>query len=228
MGYLDRTYKDVNRADRATEELRKLRQKEGQYFASFLPSFERTLSDAGGATWPDSARLAFLKGALNTQLSRALIPAQLPVTYADWVLTVQDIAGRVESDPDFRKSARATNAQRNDRGPAAKSSQNTPTKTDGDGDVEMTGINRVKGQKEKSSKQRRPRSDREPPEKSHQSKKEIRCYNCGHRGHVAANCNESSDDAPPTRIKRIRARSSGSKSDTQPSNSEDELQSGKE
>ena len=68
MEYLDQSYKDANYTNCTTEELQKLKQKEGQYFAAFLPSFKQTLADAREGAWLDLAKLAFLKGTLNMQL----------------------------------------------------------------------------------------------------------------------------------------------------------------
>ncbi|KAF5519573.1 hypothetical protein CGCA056_v009430 [Colletotrichum aenigma] len=49
LKYLDRTYKDLNTDLQAAITLRTLRQRDDQSLSSFLPWFERTLAEAGGA-----------------------------------------------------------------------------------------------------------------------------------------------------------------------------------
>ena len=48
MEYLDRTYKDQAIQSKAAAELGRLHQKDNTTLASFLPKFERVLSEAGG------------------------------------------------------------------------------------------------------------------------------------------------------------------------------------
>ena len=44
--------------------------------------FEKTLAEVGGTDWADQAKLAFLEGALNDQLTRSLISVTISTDYA--------------------------------------------------------------------------------------------------------------------------------------------------
>ncbi|KAK2730030.1 pol-like protein [Colletotrichum kahawae] len=68
MRYLDRTYKDLSATSCVAAELRTIYQRDNQSLASFLPRYERILSEAGGASWADQAKITLLEGALSTQL----------------------------------------------------------------------------------------------------------------------------------------------------------------
>ncbi|XP_044717381.1 transposon Tf2-3 polyprotein [Hirsutella rhossiliensis] len=85
MRYLDRTYQDSNIQSRAAATLRTMRQREDQPLASFLPRFEQALAEAGGADWPDSAKIVFLENAINARLQESLVTAVLPDDYQGWL-----------------------------------------------------------------------------------------------------------------------------------------------
>ncbi|KAM4054390.1 transposon Tf2-3 polyprotein [Hirsutella rhossiliensis] len=154
MRYLDRTYQDSNIQSRAAATLRTMRQREDQPLASFLPRFEQALAEAGGADWPDSAKIVFLENAINARLQESLVTAVLPDDYQGWLARVQEIAGRLER----LKPADASTATK-------ATTQEEPE--DPDGDVKMTDINRIGHE----SKGRR-HVDKKP-------KDERRCYRCG-------------------------------------------------
>jgi hypothetical protein len=86
MAYLDRTYKDPNAISHATDELRRIRQRDSVPFVTFLLKFEQVLSDAGGAVWADSVKIAFLKGAISKQLARSIVLVRMPDDYNEWVV----------------------------------------------------------------------------------------------------------------------------------------------
>ncbi len=127
LDYLAQTYGDPNRALKAANKLRTLKQGAHQSFSVFLPSFEQTLAEANGALWHDSAKLTYLLGAIDEELRRALVPVKLAETYPQWVQQVTEISYKLE----------ACNPRRGGR-PFA-----TPPLADLEGDVPMSGINAV-------------------------------------------------------------------------------------
>jgi len=177
--YLDRCYLDRNQQERAAENLRGLRQKEGQPFGSFVVRFEQELARAGGMAWDSSAQIAFLRGAISQRLRDALIPVRLPSDYHQWVQEVSEVAWKLENSDRVanlhRKSSdRPENLYRRNR-PMPPPSKNQ----DSDGDTPMTGINRT------GIQQRRSRDD-EAKQQPFQGK----CWVCGKRGHQAFQCRD--------------------------------------
>jgi hypothetical protein len=161
MRYLDRTYQDSNIQSRAATSLRTLRQREEQSLASFLPRFEQALAEAGGADWPDSAKIVFLENGLNSRLQRSLITALLPTDYQGWLARVQEIAGKLE-----RIELREGPAPREK---ASRGEPNTRPKKDHEGDTKMADVGKVYKEPE------RPRHEQ-------------CCYRCGRKGHLVARC----------------------------------------
>ena len=98
IAYLDRSYKDPNRQMRATNQLRIMKQGESS-FAAFLPKFERALADAGASEWADQAKVAFLEGALNQRLIRALVTERMPKQYGEYVSRILEIDGKLQALP---------------------------------------------------------------------------------------------------------------------------------
>jgi hypothetical protein len=172
MEYLDRTYKDPNAAIRATDELRRMRQREGVPFTTFLPKFEQVLSDAGGAAWADSAKIAFLKGAINKQLARSVVLVKMPDDYNGWVVELQRIASGIEN---LQRSDEATRPRRTSH----QQYYTTPLRaTDADGDIKMAKVDH------------RPAKRQQPHrESSLSSGDDMRtCHRCGQAGHLARGC----------------------------------------
>jgi hypothetical protein len=169
--YLDRTYKDKDLEARASSALRSLKQKETQTFASFLPKFETTLIDAQGALWPDSAKITYLEGALNTRLSRSLATVELPRIYTDWINKVSALSAKIE---------------RVDRLHPIEEARHSPTRTaqvpkDKDEDTLMGGVNKVRKEKKKVASSESEASDQE-------ARDTRQCYRCGREGHLFAKC----------------------------------------
>jgi hypothetical protein len=94
--YMDSIYGDVNRTQRATQQLRRLQQRRIP-FPQFLPIFERTLAEADGANWPSSARIAFLEGALSDDTRDRLVTIKTPDDYAEYVQIIMQISGKLSS-----------------------------------------------------------------------------------------------------------------------------------
>ncbi|KAF5521138.1 hypothetical protein CGCA056_v007602 [Colletotrichum aenigma] len=224
LKYLDRTYKDLNIDLQAATTLRTLRQRDDQSLSSFLPWFERTLAEAGGADWADKAKIAFLEGALSTRLKRGLIYIELPKDdYHRWLLKVQDFAIKLESLP-----------QQAHKGTPPYSKAPQPGQQDADGDMAMSGVSRAKGKER--ARPRRQRSSSSSSEDLQQPKKDSRCcYNCNQISHIAIWCPRRKP-LSPTKAKKVKKvkkdpKPEGSSNDNateEPGSSEAEESLGKE
>lgn len=185
LQYLDRTYADQNEQARAAATLRELRQRDDQPLTQFLPRFEKTIAQAGGELWPDSAKITFLEGALNQQLRRSLVSVALPSSYTEWLARVQEVAGRLEG------LAPSSRRPRDSRVPKAE----PLARRDIDGDTRMTGVNKL-GPKPRSS----------GPPLAQKPRDTRRCYDCGKVGHIARSCPERAARATrPARTARAHS-----------------------
>ena len=97
LEYLANRYTDRNNQKTATLKLRELKQARGQTFDAFYVDFEKTLAEAGGMDWADQAKLAFLEGALNDQLTRSLVAVTISTDYAQAVDQIMLTASKLES-----------------------------------------------------------------------------------------------------------------------------------
>ena len=78
--HLDSVYIDPNAAARALNRLQAMKQGR-QSFATFLPKFEKELGESQLTMVPDMVKIGYLRGALNTEMQRAMIGL---VTYTDY------------------------------------------------------------------------------------------------------------------------------------------------
>ncbi|KJZ70649.1 hypothetical protein HIM_09969 [Hirsutella minnesotensis 3608] len=171
MRYLDRTYQDSNIQSRAAATLRTMRQRDDQTLASFLPRFEQALAEAGGAEWPDNAKIVFLENAISKRLQESLVTAVLPEDYQGWLARLQEIAGRLErlqSGKYLPSTGRSF--------PELPKERVRERPEDSDGDVSMTDVNRTG----------RESNGRRHLNQKHKDKR--RCFRCGRADHVIADC----------------------------------------
>ena len=73
VDYLDTIFLDPNLSSRAVDRLRTLRQGDKESFSTFLPRFEKELADSRLRDAGDAVAISYLEGALNSQMSTALI-----------------------------------------------------------------------------------------------------------------------------------------------------------
>ena len=85
--HLDSVYIDPNAAARALNRLQAMKQGR-ESFATFLPKFEKELGESQLTMVPDMVKIGYLRGALNTEIQRAMIG---PVTYTDYGGFVQTL-----------------------------------------------------------------------------------------------------------------------------------------
>ncbi|KJZ69492.1 hypothetical protein HIM_11109 [Hirsutella minnesotensis 3608] len=216
MRYLDRTYQDSNIQSRAAATLRTMRQREDQTLASFLPRFEQALAEAGGADWPDNAKIVFLENAINKRLQESLVTAVLPEDYQGWLTRLQEIAGRLERLSPGRQSPSK------EQSPSDLQKERLKGRLeDSDGDTPMTDVNRAVRQ----SKGRRDLGLK------HKDKR--RCFRCERTDHVIADCpakvvfpDEVKKSRPATA--RVKQPDTSDDSDSSATSSGDEESTGKE
>ena len=182
MDYLDRTYKDHAAQSRAAAELGRLRQRDTATLASFLPKFERVLSEAGGSEWADNAKITFLKNALNPQLRRSLATAKLPTDYGAWLADIQEIAAQIES---LKRPIKQYHSSKELPAPSPR---------DHEGDIQMANSRKSQHRKDKKKAHHK-----EPNESSQEDSDRgaPKCYSCGKKGHIARYCKRQ-----PARTKR--------------------------
>jgi zinc knuckle protein len=199
MQYLDRTYKDHNVKAKATASLRALHQPDEQAFASFLPKFERIMSEAGGEVWPDETKIAFLEGALNNRLKNSLVTISLPSEYFGWIERVQEVAWKVEK----AGTQRNYNNAAVDRQPHKEHKESKERDTDGD--VKMTGVN--------AARANRKRYDSDASSGAEEVKETRKCFSCGKPGHLIRDCRSKKKANKKPSVNKTAKK--GSKADTQ-------------
>ena len=78
--HLDSVYIDLNAAARTLNRLQAMKQGR-ESFATFLSKFEKELGESQLTMVPDMVKIGYFRGALNTEMQRAMIG---PVTYTDY------------------------------------------------------------------------------------------------------------------------------------------------
>jgi REP element-mobilizing transposase RayT len=79
-------FTDPNEKARAFDRLRSLFQYSEEFFATFIPKFEREMFDAEGIGWSDEVYINYLKEAVNDKIRRGLVSViQIPGKYHKYV-----------------------------------------------------------------------------------------------------------------------------------------------
>ena len=78
--HLDSIYIDSNAATCALNRLQAIQQGR-ESFATFFPKFEKELGESQLTMVPDTVKIGYLRGALNTKMQRDMIG---PVSYTDY------------------------------------------------------------------------------------------------------------------------------------------------
>jgi len=98
---MERAYGDPNLKERANSKLSSMRQGK-ESMAAFLPKYERTLAEAGGADWSDDIRIHTLKWMLNSTMLEALVVTDLPRDYHDFTRLILRTDARLRALKDLR------------------------------------------------------------------------------------------------------------------------------
>ena len=179
IGYLDRSYSDPNKKLRATGRLRTMKQGDAS-FSAFLPRFERALAEAGGSSWPDEAKIAFMEGTLNDETRNALIGQDLPQHYTEYITKILNIDGQLQAVRKPRRTYRTNN----------------PSDTM---DWEPTQATRI------AAAQRNPLGKLTPEERTRCQALGL-CFRCRQKGHAARDCMTEFTPPKTTTTERTRVK----------------------
>ena len=168
--HLDSVYIDPNATVRALNQLQAMKQGR-ESFATFLSKFEKELGESQFTMVHDMVKIGYLRGALNTEMQRAIIE---PVTYTDYGGFVQALLS-VGSQLDCLQYQKGRTAP-----------ITTPSRVWLDGD-EMDWTPTV--QKVKLRK-------RLTADEQQKCWQEGQCFNCVKRGHHANDCLGTKGEIP--------------------------------
>lgn len=94
---LDLLYGERNREARAVQALHNSKQSDNESFASFYPKFEKEISNADAESWPDTAKISYLRNALNDRIKAALVGnISGVVTYHQFVNKCEELSNEME------------------------------------------------------------------------------------------------------------------------------------
>ena len=90
LNYLKECYTDPDISQKALKYLCRIRQGDNEFFAVFLPRFERELMESDGAVWPDYFKILYLERALNAKITGCLIIINPDrQSYPDFIKVIQ-------------------------------------------------------------------------------------------------------------------------------------------
>ncbi|KAM4057694.1 hypothetical protein HRG_009321 [Hirsutella rhossiliensis] len=111
FSHLAQTFGSVQQTERAQDRLRTLIQRDSQEFGKFLPEFEETLTKAGGASWDNASKLAWLRNSISPALREQLVPVIMPKDYNEYINVYTRLLGR-SSTPRSLRRCRGSRAPR--------------------------------------------------------------------------------------------------------------------
>jgi hypothetical protein len=177
LAYLEGMYGDPNAQSRAARRLHQIKQISGQPFNRFLPKLEKEFADAGAINWPDEARRQILLGALNEEMSAALMNRGVPATYSGLVSRLHEITTDMDAlNLSKNRSNKAPRRQQKD--PDSDAMDWTPT----------VSANRVNPRENRSRKGVDKRAKWASHEEMTRRREEGLCLRCGSDNHHIAEC----------------------------------------
>ena len=93
--YLDSVYIDPNAAALALNRLQAMKQGR-ESFATFLPKFEKELGESQFTMVPDMVKIGYLRGALNTEMQRAMIGPMMYTNYGGFVQALFAVGSQLD------------------------------------------------------------------------------------------------------------------------------------
>ena len=93
---LRNAYDDPESVGRAVRKLDTLQQGTSS-FARYLARFERTLLEAGGLSWDDTVKKAFLSRGLSVDIQRTLLIVPTLASYADYYSQLHIVSQNLEA-----------------------------------------------------------------------------------------------------------------------------------
>jgi hypothetical protein len=202
LDQLSRVYSNPNKVQEAEDKLYSLKQGTESLHA-FIAKFERILYEARGQDWNDVNKIAAFRQGLNTTIkSRLAQQLNLPRTYAKFIETVQQLAGR-SSTYEHRDS------------------EKKPYQSRGDA-MDMSTINTISAitepprsssspstnQKPRSSSPSTNRARSTSPAERQLRRKQGNCVRCGSREHWVKDCDvlpyKTGKKVPPPGPKLVR------------------------
>jgi hypothetical protein len=175
LAYLEGMYGDPNAQSRAARRLHQIKQTNGQPFTRFLPKLEKEFADAGAINWPDEARRQILLGALNEEMSAALMNRGVSATYSGLVSRLHEIT----TDMD------ALNLNKNERNKSSRRRQKDPDAMDW---TPTVNANRTNSRENRYRKGVDKRAKWASHEEMTRRREEGLCLRCGGDDHYIAEC----------------------------------------
>ena len=162
--YLDSIFLDPNASARAVDKLRTEKQKPNMSFSTFLPKFERLISEGDLSDAPDQVLINYLEGCLTEELRRGMVYRTQETTYPGYVQSLLGLASKLESLAFQNKGPRSQLT--------APAFSRTPGRSSEPMDWEPTRASRGK---------------LTPEERRERFEKRL-CLYCGAKGHLRASC----------------------------------------
>lgn len=78
--------------------LKNMKQQEGESFANYFPKFEKELANAGGGTFQESIKLTFLKSSVNSRFRNCLPRTKYYSTHGELVIDLQNAAANMANE----------------------------------------------------------------------------------------------------------------------------------
>ncbi|KAK4233026.1 hypothetical protein C8A03DRAFT_19813 [Achaetomium macrosporum] len=208
LAYLTACYGDPNIQRSARGRLARLKQRDKESFAAFLPKFEKELADSGGSTWPDDVKIDHLERSLNDGLAELLYNQRgMPTDYLGFVRALQDLGANLDRRRYQASRSQQTRASSPDERPIKQPKDRHATgPTEDVMDWEPIKINRaIQRQNQELAGKRAKWAEEEEVQRR---RKEGLCTRCGRKGCWSTKCPllPPKRPKPQTRVKKSTPR----------------------